>query len=466
MKAYVYGFLIVVLVSGCKVKQSPILMSPPELPPEAQRVEVVSDSSEGLKVNFNAKVDILFVVDNSRSMENEITTVQKNIESFAKSLAENLVMDYHIGVTTVYDSIRYTDSIDQVLKLHPVTGDVQFLEKGELRPLRDSKGSFLWDKPRYVHRGNAQKSVVVKEKLRRQDGSAILDSLGKAQFNDVQRTQLEALFTMDSHFDTRFVDDNIIEDSGEFTKVAFGPAYEESFSPILSSFDASSSYVKGTNMGFYRKEAHLVVFILSDAEDSTPAKGVGSKDGLMNPKDLYAAVLKFKKDPSKISAVGLLCPKYKSGQCRRVNPNLQGSQVREKVSQRIREFVNVVQKNQNQDIHRSSSPVKAFLPLNSPHWGEDLAKLGTDIKKRVLQKSIKLKDLPEFDKETGQILISVKYGDIQLDENDKTGWTYNATTNSVTIHSGVSPDVLDRQDPVISINYVKVDPNMPYSKKL
>ncbi len=56
--------------------------------------------SNSVSVDFNPKVDILFVVDNSGSMESHQQRLSKNVEALTKSIDDNKVIDYHIGVIT------------------------------------------------------------------------------------------------------------------------------------------------------------------------------------------------------------------------------------------------------------------------------------------------------------------------------------------------------------------------------
>lgn len=63
------------------------------------------DKAEGatLTIQFNPKVDILFVIDNSLSMKEEQEKLRAATESFIEKLGGNSVLDYRVGVITVYD---------------------------------------------------------------------------------------------------------------------------------------------------------------------------------------------------------------------------------------------------------------------------------------------------------------------------------------------------------------------------
>ncbi len=57
-------------------------------------------NSKGVTLDFNPKVDILFVVDDSGSMSSYQTQLSKNVEVLLKSIDKNQVIDYHLGVIT------------------------------------------------------------------------------------------------------------------------------------------------------------------------------------------------------------------------------------------------------------------------------------------------------------------------------------------------------------------------------
>ena len=56
------------------------------------------------QLDFNPRVDILFVIDNSDSMKAAQANLVKNIGLFSAGIQKNKMIDYHIGVTSVWDS--------------------------------------------------------------------------------------------------------------------------------------------------------------------------------------------------------------------------------------------------------------------------------------------------------------------------------------------------------------------------
>lgn len=87
------AFAIGAVLVGCS-ETSPKLVPVP--PVKLDKITVPGAE----KYSFNPKVDILFVVDDSGSMEGHQQNLIKNIESFTKGLASNQILDYHFGVLT------------------------------------------------------------------------------------------------------------------------------------------------------------------------------------------------------------------------------------------------------------------------------------------------------------------------------------------------------------------------------
>lgn len=86
-------FAVVVFGFGC-AEESPKLV-----PKQTLKVERVKDTG-GNKVTFNRAVDILFVVDDSGSMETHQSNLAANVQKFTKAILGNQILDYHIGVVT------------------------------------------------------------------------------------------------------------------------------------------------------------------------------------------------------------------------------------------------------------------------------------------------------------------------------------------------------------------------------
>ncbi|MES2964562.1 MAG: vWA domain-containing protein [Bdellovibrionota bacterium] len=81
------------VVAGCSEK------SPKLVPLVPKKDEKIRDSGDET-FTFNPRVDVLFVVDDSGSMEIHQQNLIKNIEAFTRELASNKILDYHFGVLT------------------------------------------------------------------------------------------------------------------------------------------------------------------------------------------------------------------------------------------------------------------------------------------------------------------------------------------------------------------------------
>lgn len=192
------------LLIGCGSK-SPMLVAPPE------KQEMFTLEAEEVEAQADPKVDILFVVDNSASMEKYQAKLAINIDGFVKALKFDDNVDYHIGVIPVGDyakvaelkeKARFGDQRAQALLLN-------FNPPGELLPLQ-------WDTNLFVTGDTPNKSEVLY--------STILMGVKE------------------------------------------GPEYEEVFSPVRDLIKKGSK----ANNGFYRgKDAYLAMVFITDADDGS-----------------------------------------------------------------------------------------------------------------------------------------------------------------------------------------------------
>jgi hypothetical protein len=209
---------------GCAKPMQTMLEDPIE------EIRTVSEKGEGISVQLNPKVDILFVIDNSKSMETHQKNLEKNIDKFVNALNKDKGVEYNIGVVSVFDSIRMPDldvrNFDRGKMLYP---------KGHLRPLVNTSGEKQVLGPHYVTPATP-------------DGLATLGRTLKIGVHDyVNNCDLSQKNTLDC-----------------------GPEFEESFSPVLASLTEPLTTVDA-HAGFYRgTQAHFVVIFVTDAQDSSP----------------------------------------------------------------------------------------------------------------------------------------------------------------------------------------------------
>lgn len=180
------------------------------------------------QANFARKVDILFVIDTSESMTKHQENLKLNIDRFVESFKRHVDVDFHIGIVSVWDSIRYNKAVKEPYEI------------GKLRPLKDpQKGSQpALSGVQYVTRDEPRFAEILGESLK----------VG---------IENRYMYTTDKHGKKIFArePDGRLIDGG-------GPEFEETFSPILPA-------LSGKNDGFYRKDAHLAVVMITDADDAT-----------------------------------------------------------------------------------------------------------------------------------------------------------------------------------------------------
>ncbi len=235
VKLSVYLFVALTL-AACDHSNSR-RMTPPE---EYAQAELKNEIT--VLKNSNA-VDILFVVDNSESMELHQQKLAANIQHFVKSFEEgNQKLDYHIGITPIFDSVRYGSIIHD------------FNPNGFLLPLNGETG----DKQKYFYTREHQDVGL----------------LARSIHIGIKRLKNEK--------------------TGKYQ----GPEFEEALSPIYAAF-TEPALSSPSNQGFYRPEARLAVIIITDADDASP--GLSGAD-----LDYFLKKLKNDPAGEKISTFGVL----------------------------------------------------------------------------------------------------------------------------------------------------------------
>lgn len=213
-----FDFFSVIFISsligmtGCD-HSNPNKMTPPE---SYNQIELKNEIS--ILQNSNA-VDILFIVDNSASMEPHQQRLAANIQHFVESFEQDKNIDYHIGITSVFD-FRYGNQISN------------FNPNGFLLPLKGETG----EQPKYFY-------------TRAHNN---LDLLAKSIHIGVL-----PLLDENKHF--------------------IGPEKEQSLSPIKAAF-TEPALSSPTNLGFYRPEARLAIILITDADDFSPNLSISELD--------------------------------------------------------------------------------------------------------------------------------------------------------------------------------------------
>ena len=249
------------------------------------------------------KVDIVFVVDNSNSMDVHQKSLRKNIPNFLMAFAKKANVDFHIGMVTVFDP-KYV-----------VPGKKYFWENGKLRPLIHPTNSAVIPGDAFVTRKPGYAAIL---------GRTL--NIGTHDFNQG------------------------------------GPRYEEIFSPIVASMD------KEKNPNFFRDEAHLVVIILSDAEESDYST--------ITAEETIQKMVQFKGgDPKKISTYGVLAIPAKAGQYCKPDEDLR------KKGGLPDKLLSFIAKSNGPDYDAQSNP--NVLSICSDNYGQYLSKVGFQIQQKI-----------------------------------------------------------------------------------
>lgn len=225
----------------------------PESPKKWAPPEVYSTVSEtaavARKIDVKPKVDIVFVIDTSESMEKHQENLKKNVNRFVEAFEANKDIDFHIGVVSVFDSRRYGSVVPEG-KYYPL---------GQLRPLKDPAhpGEAIAG-PQYVTRAERYNEIL---------GETLKVGI-----------EPRCTYKPNSRGEKMCIDAN-------------GPEFEDSFSPLREILKADK------NPGFIRPDAHLAVIMITDANDDSP----------IAPNALYYDLVRAKgRDRSKVSTFGVL----------------------------------------------------------------------------------------------------------------------------------------------------------------
>ena len=248
----ILGWTLVVFAVGCARDKSLDVYQPQQ---EFEKITAASNEVPDIKVT--PQVDILFVIDNSWSMKEEIANLSRNIPRFVQAFTEYQQLDFHIGVTTIWDSIRYQDAA-----LNPSGPVAQFtevaLEDGSTVQRRN-----FWS--------NGELLPLVGEK----SASGLTDTLLEGQryvtasTDNLEQVLIDTLLIQPVRHIPGWKEG--FEGSVYEPGAGDGPEFEELFSPVKEAFSNPllNNKMTGPNNGFSRIGAHKVVVFLTDADDET-----------------------------------------------------------------------------------------------------------------------------------------------------------------------------------------------------
>lgn len=174
--------------------------------------------------------------------------------------------------------------------------------------------------------------------------------------------------------------------SGDYIEKVFDPIRLALTDPVMS----------GPNAGYYRPSAHLAIVVITDAEDqSVRLDAQGAAQFLVDLK---------KGDSQKILTYGVIIPTGDTSGCSRDEYN--------GVPTRLETFFSLTK--------------GSFYGLCDPDYGSKLARIGADLVERVGRRVL-LDRRPIID------TIEVSYGNQVIHADAETGWSYDATENSVVL---------------------------------
>ncbi|MGE0526957.1 MAG: hypothetical protein AB7G93_18185 [Bdellovibrionales bacterium] len=225
-----WAFLLV----ACK-SDNPGLTGPPPTPPPPVEHKPIQQTKDGPETTYDPRVDILFIIDDSRSMMQHQTKLSEGIKNFVDAIAKIQAIDFHIGYTVVHDHRRYGTLVPPVCGQDTTTpGRVNWEEPGTLRPLMGARAPK--DGRRYVTKSD--------------------------DFTTILRESL------DPKVNVSLVKDLIDKDPQNPGICPYGPEEEELFTPLLGALQ-NPVVTEGMNKGFRRAGALFVAVLVSDAKDAS-----------------------------------------------------------------------------------------------------------------------------------------------------------------------------------------------------
>ncbi|MFN7729710.1 MAG: hypothetical protein ACK5P7_11185 [Bdellovibrio sp.] len=377
--------------------QKPIIPKYDPIP--ADQIRWITLDGGQSELDFNPKVDILFVSDNSESMKSAQENLSRNINRFVDAFQKNKMIDYHIGVVSVWDSSeRFVKTKKDGYAI------------GELRKLKNASGQI--SKSRFVSRFQGASEVL-----------AATLKIGIAPYAEG------------------------------------GPEREEMFSPLLATLKNTAD--NPDTKDFFREDAQLVVVMISDADDSTASitpeqmaqELINFKAGKREKVSAYGALVK-KSDPEDKKDWGLRVHERYHPECfdfvqatgrngRKVTTAKNNGQCKEGFGpDRLENFILAANEGQG-----SPSDIRAqhIMSLVQTDFGKDLAKIGADISIKTLAKDIRLPQRPRQDA-NGTLMLRVRYGSPEvlaqgkgqiIAQSQKGGWLYDPDNNSVKLSGDV-----------------------------
>lgn len=436
----------VLTLAACQAKNTDLTAVPKPAPPAIART-TIEQVGDGLEVKVDTRVDILFVIDDSKSMKNHQENLSRNIHRFVDAIAKIQSIDFHIGYTVAHDFSRYgvPGEVPQVCGANTAAaGRVNFEEPGTLKQLEGPADKLPKDGRRFVTRDDDFKTLL----------AATLDPNTPNRKVDLVKPYIAA-------------------DAAKPEVCPYGPEEEALFSPLLGAVEDQSRAIT-TNKGFRRPGAFFVAIIVSDAKDAS----LHVNGTPVTPEEVVSRLSKatgeqrLNKKQFRVFAVAMKPGTTIRSSCKpdpawaRVETRNDGQKLYyQRYGQRIGDHENPLANLAALTEDGSIAAGGQTLSICDGDYGDVLAKYGAQVQKDALKDiMIELPAIPQRFAAADKRNLNVLLGEMPL---DKSLWSYNMQDNTVTVF-GQKMESLWNQHPgaKIRVRYVPVDASAGTTKFL
>lgn len=373
------------------------------------------------------KLDLVFIMDNSKSMHPHVTNLSANIRKFTEKFNPESI-DLRVGVVTVADSTRFKQyaSVDDPQKAEDeamfndikaqaaVAYNAQYPESlsGVAEQLRSE--IFQLNYPGYYAADVRYAYYADQGRLSAALPSGVLRPIRSSVGLDIERSYINS---GDANFFEEL--ENTLLVTKDFYEQAPGendswanlgaPVIEEVFS-VVSNLTSSEVNVNW-NRNFLRDDAYLAIVIVTDAEDSTKDPRTGE---LVTPEKIAGQLLEYK-SKERLSVYGVLSILGEGIESCDTDGYAQvGDEFKPVRPDRITSF-----------IRRLNGSTYSIC---SPDFGVELAAIGSDLVSKVYE----VNDFPLSHTPTSRNDIRVFINDELVND---LAWTYNNYSQSISINS-------------------------------
>lgn len=391
---FAYCIIFALSVSACSPESATLraerpLLNEPVIEPKFEDVppqtfQWITEDGGQSQLDFNPKVDILFVTDNSDSMKSAQDNLVRNIDHFTAGIVKNKMIDYHIGVISVWDSSdRYLQAKKDPYQI------------GDLRHVKNSQGT---DR-RFVTK--TEKKLL-----------AATLKIGVTPYEQG------------------------------------GPEFEEVFSPLSAALEKTGRGATNEDFFRAEAQLVVILLTDADDASKSinpeemAQKLIDFKGGHPEKVSVYGVLVRPDTPDDKKDWNLRIHPKYHH-EC-----FTESQVIKQKTTQtiyknngtcsafgpeRLEQFI--IHANQNTG-NPEQIRKKHIMSIVSTKFGDDLGRIGIDISAKTLAKEIFLSQRPRTDK-NGQLMVRVRYGKQVIPMNAKSGWMYDPENNSIHLSGEV-----------------------------